>query len=259
MRFICVLAMPRTGSSHLNKLLKSIPQINAKSELFHAQIQGAFSRRELEEFEKRGAPAQDRGTFNPWRRQHPVETLEAIYQGGRKRIVAFKLFPNHLKRPDLKSAFFPREDMGFVILRRRPIECYISGVKAREAGKFTRIDTTAIKPGLSVEDFLEWGKRMRRWYDWFAEELAARGRPFGEVSYEKHLDGRPGGESLAYILPMLRSLGFDTLTMPHEVIEGERQDQEPRFQERISNWVAFETEMRERGHDGMLDWALEEG
>lgn len=258
MRFICVLAMPRTGSSHVNKLLKSFPQVNAKSELYHPQQMPNLSPREEAEFEKRGAPVGDAEAFNPWRKQHPVETLEAIYEGGRRRIVAFKVFANHLKRPTLTSEFFSRDDMGFVILKRRPIECFISGMKARKAGRFTKVDTTAIKPELSAERFLEWARRMRMWYRWADEELEARGKPYGVISYERHLDGKTGEESMAYLLPMLKSLGFATLTMPHEVIEGERQDQEPRYQDRVANWAAFEDALREGGHERLLDWAVRE-
>lgn len=256
MRFICILAMPRTGSSHVNKLLKSIAPINAKSELFHVQQQVNLSKRELAAFATRGAPVNDEPSFIAWRHEHPVETLEAILAGGRGRFVAFKLFPGHLPRATLRAELFPRDDMAFVVLRRRPIECFISGVKARSVSTFTKRDTTAIKPKLSGERFVEWAKRMRMWYRWLGEELEARGRPFGEISYERHLDGKSGEESLAYIVPMLRSLGFSQLGMPFDVIEGERQDQEPRYQDRVANWQAFEDELKAvPAHAKLLSWA----
>ncbi|HWA90900.1 MAG TPA: sulfotransferase [Rhizomicrobium sp.] len=259
MKFICVLAMPRTGSSHVNKLLKSIPQVNAKSELFHRAAQARFTRREADALERRGAPVDDNEAMIAWRRANPAATIEGIQEGSREPVLAFKVFPNHLPRPVMRDAFFTRDDMAFLLLRRRPIECYISGLKARSAGSFTLIDTTAMKPALDIDDFLEWSERVRRWYGWFQHTLEEEGKPFGTISFERHLDGKTGRQSLELILPMLKDAGFDMLTMPNEVIEGERQDQEARYQDRVANWDAFVEAMGAAGRDGLLDWAMREG
>ncbi len=257
MRFICVLAIPRTGSSHVNKLLKSIPQINAKSELFHQNTPAHLAPREEAALERSGARVDDRDLFNAWRRRNPFKTLEAIAQGGRGSVVAFKVFPNHLPRDTVRTEFFASDEVGIVVLKRRPIECFISSSKARSVRTFTKVDTTALKTSLSAEGFAEWAPRMRKWYGWAENDLNERGKPFGTISYERHLDGKTGRESLEYILPMLRSLGFDRLSMPDEVIEGERQDQEPRYRDRVANWDAFEEELRaDVEHSELLDWAM---
>src|SRR6202000_828707 len=171
MKFICVLAMPRTGSSHVNKLLKSIPQVNAKSELFHRAAPARFTNPENRALAKRGAPVDDTRAVTTCRRETRVAPLEGLSEGSREPVVAFKVFPNHLPRPVMNEAFFTRDDMAFLLLRRPFIECYISGIKARSAGMFTQVDTTTIKPSLSVEDFVAWSERVRRWYGWFERTL----------------------------------------------------------------------------------------
>jgi LPS sulfotransferase NodH len=259
MKFICVLAMPRTGSSHVNKLLKSIPQVNAKSELFHRAQPARFTQPENKALAKRGAPVDDVQAMIEWRRENPVATLEGVSEGSREPVVTFKVFPNHLPRPVMNDAFFTRDDMAFLLLRRRFIECYISGIKARSAGLFTQIDTTALKPTLSTERFVEWSERVRRWYGWFERTLEERGKPYDTISFERHLDGKTGRESLEFIMPMLEHQGFTQLTMPTNVIEGERQDQEARYQDRVANWDEFVQAMRDEGHERVLDWALREG
>src|ERR1700753_3695872 len=99
MKFICVLAMPRTGSSHVNKLLKSIPQVNAKSELFHRAAPARFTNPENRALDKRGAPVADAGAVTGGGRETRGATREALSEGSREPVVAFKVFPNHLPRP----------------------------------------------------------------------------------------------------------------------------------------------------------------
>lgn len=257
-QFLCVLAMPRTGSSHLNKLLKSIPEFNAKSELFHAKRQVVLSPRELAMLKHRsGVDVENKPAFAAWRRAHPLATLEAIRDGAwRKRIVAFKVFPGHVEQSLLEAELMARDDTAFAILSRRPIESYISGCKARNAGTFSRQDTTGIKPELSAEGFGSWARKMRRWYRWCEETLEAKAKPFARISYERHLDRESGADAVRDLIALLRPLGFDTLSEPAEVIEGQRQDRERRYQDRVANWAAFETEVRaDPALSKLLDWA----
>jgi len=260
MRFLCVLAMPRTGSSHLNKLLRSIPEINAKSELFHKRVQVVLAPRELREIEKRAGvgTVADKDAFAAWRRANPAATLEALRDAGRNPIVAFKVFPDHLRRPLIEEQLFARGDIGFAVLRRRPIECFISSRKALQAGTFTLIDTTDLKVALSPGEFAAWARTMRQWYRWIRRSLDARG-PYAAISYEEHLDGMPAERSLTEIVARLAPLGFD-LTMPAAIIEGARQDKEPRYQDRVANWDAFEAEVRADPDSApLLDWAQRAG
>ena len=245
MRFLCIFAMPRTGSSHLNKLLKSCPGINAKSELFHGHIKNRFSASEMAQIEaKAGGAFPDNAAFIKWRRRNPADTLEALYEGGGSRIVAFKVFPSHLKKNLIEDQLLDRGDIAFAVLSRRPIECFISGLKAKSVSKFGVIDTTRIKPVLSAGDFLDWAERMKHWYGWTRSTLEERNIPYADISFEKHLDGLSGAEALPRILSLLEPLGLCGLEMPPRIIEGQRQDREVRYQDRAANWDEFLAEAK---------------
>jgi hypothetical protein len=142
----------------------------------------------------------------------------------------------------IEAQLLGRDDIAFAVLKRRPIECYISGLKARSMSKFGVIDTTAIKPALSVDAFAEWAARTKAWYGRIQDALETRGVPYAKLSFEEHFDGLSGEESLARILPLLEPLGFSGIEVSPRIIEGRRQDKETRYQDRVSNWEAFSAE-----------------
>lgn len=258
MRFLCIFAIPRTGSSHLDKLLRSCPEFNAKSELFHRNHVGVFRQKEMALLKERsGGAVTDTESFKLWRRDHPRQTLEALYEGGGERIVVFKVFPNHLTKKILEAEFFPRSDMAFAVLRRRPIEAFISTLKANSVSTYTLIETTNLKPSLKIKEFQQWARRTKAWYKFTRKALEARGTPYAQISYGKHLNGLSGRESLERILPMLEPLGISGIPMPREVIEGERQDKEARYQDRVDNWDEFVAEAESDPNIArLLKWAL---
>lgn len=257
MRFLCVFAVPRTGSSHLNKLFRSCPEFQGKSELFHRAQAGRHRKFEWAQLKaKSNGAVVDDDSFRDWRRTHPAATLEALHDAWKTKIIAFKIFPNHIPRDLIESQLLPRDDIGFAILRRRPIESFISAVKAKAGSIFTKTDTTAIKPELKAKDFVLWAGRMRNWYDWTQRVLEARERPFAQISFEKHFDGLSGEGSLARVLEQLRPLGIESVSMPEKIIVGERQDKERNYKDRVANWDAFEAELRGvPAHAELLDWA----
>jgi len=257
MRFLCIFAVPRTGSSHLNKLLKSCPEFNAKSELFHRTRVGQFGKNELAALaRKSGGIATDAESLLPWRTRNPVLTLQALLSIKSNKILAFKLFAGHLAREVIEEQFFTRDDMGFAILRRRPIESFISAVKAKAGETFRLADTTTLKPEIDAKAFVPWARRVKDWYDWTAQSLQDNGRPFAELSFERHFDGLSAEDSLAQVLEQIRRAGFPNMTMPPNIITGERQDQERDYKARVANWDAFEAAMRADPENAkLLDWA----
>jgi len=259
MRFLCIFGIPRTGSSHLNKLLRSCREIDAKGELYHRHAKMRFSEAEMAALEARaGGPFETPRDFADWRRAHPAATLEALYSAKSRPIVAFKVFPFHVKKPLIESEFLPRDDMGFAVLTRRPIESFISGLKARSADKFTTVDTTAIKPELTTERFSEWAARMKPWYEWIDKTFAKHSIPCARLSFEEHLDGLSGEESLARILPLLKPLGLDGIEVPAQIKEGNRQDKETRYQDRVANWDDFASAAkRDPDASGFFEWAVQ--
>jgi LPS sulfotransferase NodH len=257
-RFFCVLAVPRTGSSYLNYLLSAFPEMNAKSELFHGTYQSEFSPGELAALRKRsGLDLSDKAAFTAWKRAHPAATLEAIHEGaGGKGIITFKVFSGHLKPDLLESELMARDDIAFAILRRRAIDSFISGQKAGAVGKFSRHDTTDIKPELSVEAFAKWARKTWRWYRWCETTLEKHGKRPLRMGYERDLNRKPGVEAARDLIALLAPLGLGPLSEPDKLTEDGPQDRERRYQDRVANWSDFEAAVRASA-DGakLLDWA----
>ena len=239
MRFLCIFAMPRTGSGLLNALLNSCPEITAKSELFHRRGGAKLTERDDAALCAAAGEPLPGMASNTWRRKHPMRSLEVLYEAGNRKVLAFKIFHSHLPRPRIEAEFFPQKDMAFAVLRRRPIESFISAVKAKSLERFRVVDTTSIKPAISTDEFVAWIAVAKEWYEWVDGALAARGLPCADISYEKHLKGRSGGEALSDVLALLKSTGLSGIPLPGQIRERQMQDKEPRYQDRVANWDEF--------------------
>lgn len=253
-RIVCILAMARTGSSHLIQLLKGCPEFNVKSELFKKSV-------ELKGQDKAAIQAASGGVADDqaliaWRRAHPSQTLDALLANGGGRTLFFKLFVGHLSRKQIKDELFSRDDVRYVVLRRRPIDSFISSRKAQYYGVHGSVDTTRLKPTLEAEEFVHWAAKARGWYDWIAEQLQARGLAFLDIAYETQLEDATNNVALAAILERLTGLGLPKVALPKEIDSSERQDREPDYRARVANWAEFERKILSvPDHADLLQWA----
>lgn len=257
-RFVCVLSIPRTGTSHLCELLKSCPEINVKGELFHKSLVEYTDEHEVAALRAtaQGAITDDASLF-AWRLEHPRETLETMYEAGGRRVVFLKLFPTHLYYESVKPALFGRGDIRFLLLRRRPIECFVSEVKARSTTIYRQHDTTAMKPVLDTAHFMAWAKKHRRWYEMMDSLLAESGVPFANITYEHDIVRENDRETLSRMLATLQGLGLPPL-MIESAPEGlPRQDREPMLNRRVANWKEFRTAvMNDSRGKKLFRWAM---
>ena len=255
-RFIFIMAVPRTGSSHLTRLLRNCEPLSVKAELFHPRSIELPVEDILALAARSGGSITDDASLCAWRRDHPRETLESLFQAGGGRIVVAKIFAFHLSQQQLADAIFSHGDAVYLVLRRRPIESYISGLKANSIGGFGRIDTTSTKATLAPEDFRKWAMRIRRWYEWLDGELRSRGLPHASISYESELDGISNRDALSGVLRKLEAMGVPHLDVPQSLLAGQRQDREQDYRSRVANWPEFEHELRSHpNHATVLDWA----
>ncbi len=244
-RFVCILAVPRTGSTHVVRLLSSCRQLNIKRELFDKSGgNGGLGKRDLPALETAaGGGVTDPAALSEWRRQHPTETLETLHANGAYATLVFKLFPNHLTKEQIAEHIFSRDDVAYIILKRRPIDSYISSLKAEIVGTHSDVETTSVKPALETEAFVRWIKKVRKWYTWIGRELEQRNRPRFELSYDDHLNGKSNADALSTVLDAMIAMGVPAVERPVDISSSVRQDREPRYQDRVSNWESFETEM----------------
>lgn len=254
MRYVCIFAAPRTGSNQLCRLLRSCKWLSVKGELFHPKWVGML--RYEEHWCLYGLSGGANGVeLCDWRSENAGWTLEALHQMS-SRVVLFKLFRGHLTQDVIAREIFARDDVAYIVLKRRPIEAYISALKAMAAGRYTKVDTTSVLPALEVPDFLEWAERTRAWYAWVERELAARAHPFLPLTYEAHINVGDDRAARDAILAGLETLGVagpePRRTLPPLI----RQDRGGRYQDRVANWATFETAMcGTPEHVALLAWA----
>jgi LPS sulfotransferase NodH len=253
-RIVCILAMARTGSSHLIHLLKGCPEFNVKSELFKKSVE--LKRQDKAAIQAASGGVADDQALIAWRRAHPAQTLDALLADGGGRTLFFKLFVGHLSRKQIKDELFSREDVRYVVLRRRPIDSFISSRKAQYYGVHGSVDTTRLKPTLEAEEFVHWAAKSRGWYDWIAEQLQTRRLAFLDIAYETQLEDAANDVALAAILDGLTALGLPKVALPKEIDSSERQDREPDYRARVANWAEFERQILSvPAHRELLQWA----
>jgi hypothetical protein len=255
-KMVCIIGVPRTGSHHLERLLASCPEFNVQREIFHDKTLDLNDgdRRAVEA--AAGTRMADEAATVAWCRAHPIETLETLFESGGGKPLFFKLFPGHLTRDQIAQHLFPRKDVCYLVLRRRPIESYISNRKARLVGVYAKKDTTDTRALLDADQFSTWAHNIRGWYDWNLRKLMRLQRPFLEVIYETDLENVPGPVALESILDRLAHLGLSRPMLPIRIFTGERQDRETDYRNRVDNWTEFESRLAadpERAE--LLRWA----
>ncbi|MGD0190895.1 MAG: hypothetical protein ABSD74_09165 [Rhizomicrobium sp.] len=257
-RFVCILAVPRTGSSHASSLLRRCPELNVKGEIFNRSTQ--MPARDLGALASAsGKSGEDSAAIIEWCRSNPASTLETLYQAGGYQILVFKLFAGHVAKELIRDQLFSRDDVRYILLGRRPIESFISVQKAKIVSSFKRVDTTPLKPELDADEFIIWAKRVRGWYKWLGKQMDTQKHPSATLSYERDLDGKADDEALAHILGLLDTLGISDIRPPKFVAGTVRQDREQDFRKRVSNWTEFEAWLSSvPSRAELLQWAEED-
>jgi hypothetical protein len=228
-----------------------------KSELFHPKGVHLFSEADHAALRAAaGGAIVDDASLCRWRAAHPGRTLERLHESGGGKFLVFKLFGAHLKRELVEDEIFARDDVGYIVLRRRPIESFISGLKARTVNLHIKIDTTAVKPTPDAEQFFKWARYVRRWYNWIDEQIEERGLPAIRISYEKQLKSVAPETALKSTLAALETIGGPRLEPGDRIWSATVQDREERYQDRIADWAAFEAALSaDRRHAKLLNWA----
>lgn len=241
------------------ELLHSCPEFDVRGELFHPATvySNSLSRQDISNVmaASQGQITDDRSLCE-WRALNPLRTLEIVAERRNLQAVVFKLFPEHLARETIASQLFDRDDIRYILLRRRPIESFISRLKAGEVRAHGVVDTTTFKPVLEATSVANWCRRVKGWYDWLSEEIAARNLPCFLLSYERHLRDKSDAEALSQILESLEGMGLPPVKRPQEIRARVRQDKEVEYRNRVANWPQFESDMQLSLRNArLLEWA----
>ena len=87
-------------------------------------------------------------------RSNPGALLKALRDtDDGQSINSFKLFPGHLPFDKIQTQIVSREHIHFVFVLRRPIDSFISNVKASMIGRYVGVDTTNLRVKLDPAAF----------------------------------------------------------------------------------------------------------
>ena len=250
MRGICILTFPRTGSNHIMKLLSCFDSINDRGELFKSDHPGAFGREEkmLIAAQSSGVTIDDEGIIG-WKTQFPGQMIDIILSLNPNRTLLFKLNQYHLNRNLIERDITSRNDLGFMILNRKPIESYISDYKAHLAQNWLHKETTDLKPMIYATHFIEWAQSTRSWYEWM--ERSTKDRPRFFINYDRDISGRPVGDIISTLNSSIEGIGCQPLFSGLSL-----QDREPSYWNRVANWNEFQAEMNAMSEGKeLLEWA----
>jgi hypothetical protein len=246
---LCLIGVPRTGSTQVMRALSSFHDVTAYGEIFHPNkcygLRGPF----LDELRGRteesfpadpGAPA----TID-FVRHHPRQVLDALAEAAGSGCAALKIFPNHLEPELMDTEVLGRDDVEPVFLRRRVIDSYVSGLKSKQANAWQYHDTTDITAVADIDGFVSWSRNQQRWYTRCVEAVAAAGKPMRLMTYEREIE--PGiHATFAYLSTLLEQIGVSAAGDPQAVDSMPRQDRSSDLSEKVENWEDFERDLRSR-------------
>lgn len=242
-RIVCILSSARSGSNLLCDALGGISGARHLSELFHRRWIGGGI--DADELAAMTANAGGVDGLTQWRALNPGRTLELLMSRGVPGPLIFKVFPGHVETRRLRREVLERSDARIVVLKRRPIDSVISSMKARVVGTCQMVDTTSLRIALDPEYFNAWAHARRRWYRWVDAFLTRHACEPVRISYEHDLSPDPIGAA-ATVASRL-SLPFT----PKAGVRFRRQDSEPDFRKRVTNWDDFAM----RADPQLLAWA----
>ncbi len=258
MKTICIIAIPRTGTNHLCKVLQSIPSAHVLREIFNpAGVMGATTN-DISLLAARSAIAMAKDNRDKnlvsWVRNHPTEALKAVRQSAvsaGKDLLVFKVFPKQITAENL-LAILATKDLATAIVKRRPVDSYISYVKAKLIGKWLAVDTSDVKVELRASDYIVWHASASGWYRSVETFLGDQNLNHFEFNYESSICLEPN-ESLSLFIDRCNSFNFEIKMPDSAQVSGyRRQDLSERSSEKVSNWESFYRDICRQGSEAML-------
>ncbi len=258
---LLIIATQRTGSNFLSECLRAFARTLVLREIFHNRsVLGANGQSYvLDELGKRlGLPisSSSEPELVSFFRREPARAwsmLAEIAASHRRKLLTFKIFDRQLPVDHLAPILKARKPAVIFLVRCR-LDVYISLMKAKAVGGWSKADTTATKISISAEEFLEWSKGVDLWYQ-ETSQLADRLRLRRLVlRYDDHV--KADKERVVSLLQRaLEELGIKVSQLP-EIPPGTyfKQDRRSSPFDRIGNGQDVKAKLTALG---LLDYALQ--
>ena len=175
-----------------------------------------------------------------------ISTLLEIANERNLKYLLFKIFPNQINNS--LEHLDTINGVKLVILKRQPIECFISLTKAGILNLWTKTDTTDIKPIINIEKFLAWHTKTSQWYErWNNATVNSR----YSLSYENDIKGvHP--EMLFNIVNTKLNLGLDRAKQDKPSHYLQTQDKSENWRNKIQNGIEFYSQILDMNAEAKL-------
>ncbi|NHI17470.1 hypothetical protein [Microbacterium excoecariae] len=191
---IVLLSAPRSGTNFFCECLVDLPEIMGLYEIFNrGGVYGADRGNQLailSEVSGVEASAASDPELVALFREHPLEALRALRETAERvgqSVVSYKIFPNQLSDEALERILADDHRIPLILVRSR-LDVFVSYEKARQSKTWKNADTSAMRPTIDVDEFVEWARGNDAWFTSLADTLDRLGRPYRMLSYAEDVD-----------------------------------------------------------------------
>lgn len=188
--WIFIVSTPRSGTNQIMFLLMGMSRVHAFSEPFSPFHPSYLAPSTLGRFARASGLELDNFTdprLAEWIAAHRGKTIELLEQEAGKwsKANCLKVFQNHMGLDEFCRLLVEHPNSHFLFIERKPIDSFISFLKARAKQQWFGVDTTDHRATLIAEDFAAWHARHSRWFA--ATRAAVKGarRPMAEINYDE--------------------------------------------------------------------------
>ena len=253
-RLVCLVSVARSGTNYLASLLSRISEVAVRHEIFNKSRCQTMHRDELAEFSRRSGQNFPLLCDHPEAvsalRRHPGIAVDCLadFMPPDKALLFFKVFRLQLLVHEVRKAIIERPDTIIVVLRRRPIDTFISLRKALHQQQWYGQDTTGLKISIDADDFIGWWGRTNAWFHDVEAACWTANKPLHRLQYEDDVNV-PAANVIARFHEILAQHGMSKLTvLPEgEPSEIRRQDRNSELHDRVANWSEFAQCLRDKG------------
>lgn len=245
---ICVLALPRSGTSYLVEVWRDFANHASFGEMFHNK--GANDCEPHLDALNASLGVSANTIHDPYlikamaeNPEKAVTSISASLKRAGYTSLSWKVFPSHMERRTLRR-FLKERNAVPVFVKRKPIDSYISSQKATLLQNWGHADTTEVQVELDYDDFCRWHRAKGSWMSAMRKHLDHNEIPYGTLTYEHDID-QPIDQTLLNSQKALASLGVHLQIAPNRKIARRvKQDRSASQSKKVSNWEAFENKAR---------------
>jgi hypothetical protein len=250
LKVIGVLGAERSGISRVTSLLSGFDGLSVKEDIFNPKAAVSLEA-ESGALGQVAGIADVTGSGDPrlleWMRENPGKVIDWLVERANGKVLVFKLLDNQLVERAQREALLKRSDFGALMVRRSPIDIYISLLKTHIVKAARYVDTTNVQVTGQPEQYLAVEARRRVGRELSLMTLTSARRPVADVSYASEIarDDAVLADALARKLTgMGLSPGaFSAIKGPKLV----RQDRGTLYPQKMTNWAEFAEALKKRG------------